>query len=166
MKDTTTKEKPVDKKLELETLLFSKEPKHKKGRKDKKSSKKVSKFKDSKKKLLEDKANHSSSSKNEKLEFIQIKKKKPKHITSMKRNSIIKFLNKINSDDKKDQKKEDTSEDDINNDDKNNLILYADQLHKLYELEDRDKNEDLIQKEKDIKEKYKQIIIKYTERIN
>ena len=68
----------------------------------------------------------------------------------------------MNDDEKQDKNKEENnSEDDINNDDKNNLILYADQLHKLYEIDDRDKSEDLIQREKDIKEKYKQIIIKY-----
>ena len=55
----------------------------------------------------------------------------------------------------------DESLEDIGSEDQQNLIGLAEKIHKLKELSNKDKTEDLLQQEKELKERYKLIILKY-----
>ena len=161
------KKKKSNKNLDLENNLFTEEkPIKGKKSKEKKKPKKSSKTKD--KSLPKDpESTQPSESKTEKkLEFIPIKKKKSKYLKKLSiKKSLINLINKQKEKHKdvnnNTSMEKDQSQDDIDYEDKQNLIAFAEQLHKLNELKDENKTEDLIQQEKDIKEKYKEIIIKY-----
>ena len=74
---------------------------------------------------------------------------------------INKQKEKKSEDINKNEEEKEILEEDIDYEDQQNLIAYAEQLQKLKEIRDSDKSVDLLQVEKNIKEKYKDIIIKY-----
>ena len=83
--------------------------------------------------------------------------------SAQKRKSLINLLNKYTSKDydnkNENNENEDSYDDDIDSADKEKLVEYANKIIKLNE--NKYKTEDEIQEEKDLKEKYKQIIMKY-----
>ena len=105
------------------------------------------------------------------IEFIPIKKRKSKQIGNLTLKSPL--INLINKQKEKEKEKElenknkekkqslSKSKDDINEEDQQNLLSYAKQLNILKELNNKNKTEDSLQREKEIKERYKDIISKY-----
>ena len=91
---------------------------------------------------------------NPELEYITIKKKKKNKFRV--RNSFINELKNIET-----ETNNIKSKDGLNEEDMKQLIIYSAQLRKINELNEEDKTEEIIQLEKDIKQKYNEILHKY-----
>ena len=151
--DTTPRNIPlgkIKKDLELEKILFNKNSK----RKSKTIKKMNQKF--LKNKSEEDLEDDSDTE----LEFIKITKKKRKSLRNI--NSFINSLNNIEEGDLiKNNNFNFIGTNSLSAEDMKQLIAYATKLRELAELDDSQKTEELIQIEKEIKEKYREILSKY-----
>ena len=136
--------KNIEKDLELENLLS------KKTSKKRKSKTKKTEIKKEKEEENEDE---------EEYELIKIVKKRKKSLVF--RNSIMNFLNNIEEDIDKNEELKKSYSNSLSKEDINNLIIYSTKLRKISELDENMKTEEIIQIEKELKEKYNQILNKY-----
>ena len=152
--DTTPKNIPLEtikKDLELEKILFNKNSKRK--------SKTIKKMN---LKFLKNKSEEEDEEDpDSELEFIKITKKKRKSLRN-----INSFINSLNNIEEKDLIKNNNNfnfigTNSLSAEDMNQLIEYSTKLRELAELDDSQKTEELIQLEKEIKEKYREILSKY-----
>ena len=128
----------IKKDLNLEKILIPKKTK---------KSKKANKFSNQENKEFNEEQNPE-------LEYITIKRKKRNKFRV--RNSFINELKNIET-----EPNNIKSKDGLNEEDMKQLIIYSAQLRKINELNEEDKTEEIIQLEKDIKQKYNEILHKY-----
>ena len=128
----------IKKDLNLEKILIPKKTK---------KSKKANKFSNQENKEFNEEQNPE-------LEYITIKRKKRNKFRV--RNSFINELKNVET-----ETNNIKSKDGLNEEDMKQLIIYSAQLRKINELNEEDKTEEIIQLEKDIKQKYNEILHKY-----
>ena len=151
--DTTPRNIPlgnIKKDLELEKILFNKNSKRK--------SKTIKKMNQ---KFLKNKSEEDEEVSDSELEFIKITKKKRKSLRNI--NSFINSLNNMDDEDllKNNNDFNFLGTNSLSKEDMNQLIMYSTKLRKLAELDESQKTEELIRMEKEIKEKYREILGKY-----
>jgi hypothetical protein len=131
--------------LDLEQILFHKTSKKKSRRKSRRKSK------------IENQEEESENDSDSEIEFVKVKKRRR---STLRRNS---FLNNLLDPDeifgKQIDNKNDTNN--LNEEDMDKLLIYSSKLHKLSELDPSLKTDEIIKLEKEIKDKYNEIIGKY-----
>ena len=86
-------------------------------------------------------------------------KKKKKHLKEI--NSLMNYLNSNDENADKNNQLKINYSNFLSEEDVNKLMTYSKQLKKIYELDDKEKTEDIIQIEKEIKQRYNGILTKY-----
>ena len=137
--------KKTKKDLELEKILSNKSPRMK--------------SKTNKKRKITSSKDYNEEDEESELEFIKIVKKRKKSLKHRK--SITNLLNINEEDLKKNTELNIGHNSGLNEEDMKKLIIYSTKLRKLAEIDDKIKTEEMIQMEKEIKEKYNEIINKY-----